>query len=253
MSTATPFPATTMTPGWMLDVLGAVASTNPLAGRLPPWHALRAETQTAGRGRTGRHWVSDEGGLWLSAVLPCPGPRSRWAILPLAAGYAVLTALTDFGVSDLRLRWPNDLMVGPRKLAGLLVERFTDTTAVVGLGLNIFNHPESADTSLTTPTARLADLVPGDYSIDDVAGHILHALARTHTQLVADGFGPIAAALNRTWSEPRLVAVTLNGDRAPFTGHFEGIDDEGRLRVATAHDGVRLYDATEVALLRELD
>ena len=241
------------TPGWMLDVLDDVPSTNPVAGRLPAWHAVRAETQTAGRGRTGRHWVSDAGGLWLSAVLPCPGSRSRWNILPLAAGYAVLTALTEFGVTDLRLRWPNDLMTGRRKLAGLLVERFTDTTAVVGLGLNIFNHPAAADPSLTTPTARLADLVPGDYTVDDVAGHVLRALTRTHTALLADGFGPIAAALNRTWSEPRLVAVTLNGDRPSFTGHFQGIDDAGRLRLVTDGDGVRLYDATEVSLLRELE
>jgi BirA family biotin operon repressor/biotin-[acetyl-CoA-carboxylase] ligase len=239
--------------GWLLDVVGAVPSTNPLAGRLPAWHAVRAETQTAGRGRTGRHWVSDTGGLWLSAVLPCPGPLARWTILPLAAGYAVLTALTELGVSDLRLRWPNDLMTGRRKLAGLLVERFTDTTAVVGLGLNIFNQPAAADPSLTTPTARLADLVPGDYTVDDIAGHMLRALARTHTALLADGFGPIAAALNRTWSEPRLVAVTLNGDRPPFTGHFQGIDDAGRLRLVTDCDGVRFYDATEVALLRELE
>ena len=253
MSTACPLTTTAPTPGWMLDVLDDVPSTNPVAGRLPAWHAVRAHTQSAGRGRTGRHWVSDAGGLWLSAVLPCPGPRSRWNILPLAAGHAVLTALTEFGVTDLRLRWPNDLMAGRGKLAGLLVERFTDTTAVIGLGLNIFNQPTAADPSLTTPTARLADLVPGNYSIDDIAGHILHALGRTHSNLLLYGFGHIAAALNRTWSEPRLVAVTLNGDRAPFTGHFLGIDDTGRLRLATGRDDIRLYDATEVALLRELD
>ncbi len=253
MPSAQPLPPTATTPGWMLDVLDEVASTNPLAGRLPAWHAVRACTQTAGRGRTGRHWVSDAGGLWLSAVLPCPGPRSRWTILPLAAGHAVLTALAELGVSGLRLRWPNDLMIGPRKLAGLLVERFTDDTAVVGLGLNIFNHPELADSTLSTPTARLADLAPGDYTVDDVAGHILRALSRTHATILADGFGPVADALNRTWSEPRLVAVTLNGGRAPFTGHFQGIDACGRLRLATDSAGVRLYDATEVALLRELD
>ena len=238
---------------WVLDVLDEVASTNPLAGRLPAWHALRARIQTEGRGRTGRHWVSNEGGLWLSAVLPCPGPRDRWAILPLAAGHAVITALAELGVSDLRLRWPNDIMTGSRKLAGILVERFADDTAVVGLGLNIFNRPESAEPSLSAQTARLADLVPGDYSIDEIAGRILRSLARIHASIVEHDFAPVAEELNRTWAEPRLVAVTLNGDRLPFTGHFQGIDAQGRLRLATASDGVRLYDATEVALLRELE
>ncbi len=244
---------TTRPPGWMLEVLDKVPSTNFLARDLPAWHALRARTQTAGCGRTGRHWVSDEGGLWLSAVLPCPGPRDRWAILPLAAGHAVITALADLGASGLRLRWPNDVMAGHRKLAGLLVERFTDDTAVVGLGLNIFNHPETAAPALDTPTARLADLAHGDYTIDTVAGHILNAFARTHAGLLADGFGPVAAALNRSWAEPRLVSITLNNGRPPFTCHFQGIDDHGRLLISTAGNGVCLYEATEVSLLREIE
>ena len=239
--------------GWMLDVVDEVASTNSLAGRLAPWHAVRANTQTDGRGRTGRHWVSDAGGLWLSAVVPCPEPRSRWKILPLAAGHAVISALTKFGVSGLRLRWPNDIMIGSRKLAGLLVERFADDTAVIGLGLNIFNHPEASDPALTAQTARLVDLVAGEYSIDDVARLILHALAQIHARILSDGFGPVADELNRAWLHRRLVAVTLNGSDLPYTGNFEGIDDQGRLKLALGCGGARLYEPTEVALLREIE
>lgn len=238
---------------WKLDVVDEVASTNVLARELGPWHAVRANTQTEGRGRTGRHWVSDAGGLWLSAVVPCPGPRSRWKILPLAAGYAVIGALEELGVTGLRLRWPNDIMVGSRKLAGLLIERFTEETAVVGLGLNIFNYPEVAEAALTAQTARLADLVPGDYTIDEIAGLILRSLAQTHASILAAGFGPVADALNRMWAKRRLVAVTLHGSRLPYTGHFEGIDDQGRLRLALGCGGARLYEPTEVALLRDLE
>lgn len=237
----------------MLEVVDEVASTNPIAGRLAPWHAVRANIQTDGRGRTGRHWVSDVGGLWISAVLPCPGPRSRWKILPLAAGHAVIGALAELGVTGLRLRWPNDIMIGSRKLAGLLVERFSDDTAVVGLGLNIFNYPEAAEPALAEQTTRLADLVPGDYTIDDVASLILRSLAQTHAGILADGFGPVADALNRSWSQRRLVAVTLNGSRLPYTGHFEGIDDQGRLRLALGCGGARFYEPTEVSLLREIE
>ncbi len=253
MPAALTFDRVATMPEWVLEVLGEVPSTNAVAARLPAWHAVRARVQTAGRGRTGRHWVSDEGGLWLSAVLPCPGPRSHWSTLPLAAGHAFLSALVELGVSDLRLRWPNDLMVGDRKLAGILVERFTDDTAVVGFGLNIFNRPSAADPSLATPTVRLSDLVPGKYTVDDVAGHMLRTLARTHLSMAAFGFGPIAAALNRRWSKPRSVVVTLNGEPAPLMGHFLGIDAFGRLRLTTGHDDIRLYDASEVALLRESD
>lgn len=261
IATELPYPAssTTAVPGsdftgWMLDVLPAVTSTNTLAARLPAWHAVRAETQTEGRGRTGRHWVSDRGGLWLSAVLPCPGPRETWAMLPLAAGWALIAALSELGVSGLRLRWPNDILAGPRKLAGLLVERHTADTAVVGIGLNVFNHPEQAEPALRDATTRLADLLPGDtLDIDQVAALVLRSLAHAHSLLLADDFPRIADELNEGWSEPRLVALTLAGrPAAPVIGLFVGIDAFGHLRLQDRSGKSRTYDATQVALLREL-
>jgi BirA family biotin operon repressor/biotin-[acetyl-CoA-carboxylase] ligase len=239
---------------WVVTVEAEVDSTNRLAARLPAWHAVRADVQSAGRGRTGKHWVSDPGGLWLSAVLPCPGPRERWATLPLAAGWALIAALNDLGVSDLRLRWPNDILVGRRKLAGLLVERHTADTAVVGIGLNVFNSPESADPALRDATTRLADLIaPFNLSLDEVATLVLDALARAHHRLATGGFAPIAADLNRTWQEPRLVELTLAGADASVIGAFHGIDACGHLRLRTPDGALTTYDATRVAHLRELE
>jgi BirA family transcriptional regulator, biotin operon repressor / biotin---[acetyl-CoA-carboxylase] ligase len=126
--------------GWTLHVVASADSTNRLARTFAPWHAIRADVQTGGYGRTGRTWISDAGGLWLSAVLPCPGPRERWEVLPLAVGHALISALTGLGAASLRLRWPNDILSGRRKLAGLLVERHDAHTAVVGIGINIFDR-----------------------------------------------------------------------------------------------------------------
>lgn len=261
MSTAIPFsPAlSAVSSGWLLEVVAETDSTNRLAARLPAWHAVRADVQTAGRGRTGRHWVSDAGGLWLSAVLPCPGPRAAWSLLPLAAGHAVATALADLGVSTLRLRWPNDLLHGRSKLAGLLVERHTADTAVVGIGLNVTNHPER-DTSLRTPSARLADLLPPGApvpSLDDLAGLVLRALARAHAALLAGDFPRIAAELNASWGPPRLVALDLAGAHgapaATVTGLFTGIDERGRLLLRAPNRALASYDPAQVALLRELE
>ncbi|WP_269799074.1 biotin--[acetyl-CoA-carboxylase] ligase [Geminisphaera colitermitum] len=161
---APPSPPSVTLDGWTLHTAATVPSTNPIAGKqFSAWHALRALTQTASYGRTGRSWTSDPGGLWLSANLPCPATtpaeRARWAILPLAAGWAVIDALTALGVTGLRLRWPNDIMTGSRKLAGLLVERFTPDTVTVGIGLNLTNSPEHAHPALAGTTARLADLL----------------------------------------------------------------------------------------------
>jgi BirA family biotin operon repressor/biotin-[acetyl-CoA-carboxylase] ligase len=238
---------------WTLRAVHEVASTNSACQNLPPWTALRADIQTGGRGRTGRHWVSDEGGLWLSAVLPCPGPREKWAILPLAIGWAVIAGLQEMGVAGLRLRWPNDLMIGRRKLAGLLVDRFNATDAVVGIGVNVFNQPETAEPGLAGATVRLAELASGSYTLDSVARVILRGIGRAHASIEAGEFHRIAAALNTHWAQPRLVAVTLTGREETFTGHFHGIDDTGRLRLRTDRHGIRCYDPAQIDLLRELE
>ena len=221
---------------------------------MSPWHAVRADIQTGGYGRTGRSWVSDTGGLWLSAVLPCPGPREPWSVLPLAAGWAVIEALRGLGVSGLRLRWPNDILAGDRKLAGLLVERHSPDTAVVGIGINVFNSPEAASPALQGTTTRLADLLPaGGHTLDDIAGLVLTALAQAHALLLDGQFPRIVDDLNQSWARSRLVALTLSGQPAACIGRFLGIDHQGRLLLGERDGAEHTYDATRVALLRELE
>ena len=239
--------------GWFVHTANEIGSTNSAAARLPAWHAVRARVQTDGRGRSNRAWTSDEGGLWLSAVLPCPGGRAKWSILPLAAGWAIIAALKELGARDLRLRWPNDIMVGHRKLAGLLVERFNASTAVVGLGLNVFNFPESAEPALKNTTARLADLVPGGYTLEDLTRLVLRSIGRAQAIIRDDRFRLIADELNLDWSEPRLVSVTLAARGDTFAALFHGVDEFGRVRLTTERFGRRTYDASQVALLRELE
>lgn len=239
--------------GWTLHIAREIGSTNSAAAKLPAWHAVRADLQTNGRGRTGRCWISDEGGLWLSAVVPCPGQRARWAILPLAAGWAIIGALRDLGAADLRLRWPNDIMHGRRKLAGLLVERYNADTAVIGVGLNVFNNPSANEPALEGVTTRLSDLIPGAYTLDDIARVVLRSIGRTHATIRDAGFGQIADELNLHWAEPRLVSLTLTHRADTFTGLFHGIDSSGRLRLTTERYGRCTYDASQVALLRELE
>lgn len=229
-----------------------MVSTNLVARTLTPWEAARADIQTGGYGRTGRRWVSDRGGLWLSAVLPTPGAAARWSILPLAAGWAVIEALDSLGVKDLRIRWPNDIMLGSRKLAGLLLERFSPDTAVIGLGLNVFNHPDAADPTLTGSVVSLAELLPSPGSLAEITSAMLTALRDVHQVLLHDGFARIAADLSARRMSTTLVELTLNGHHTPLRGRFRGIDENGRLRLTTA-DGVRgSFAAHQVALMREL-
>src|SRR5579859_3257989 len=96
---------------WTLQEYQAVSSTNLVAAALPAWTAVRADTQTAGRGRFQRTWISDQGGLWLSAVVPLNQDDLLRRALPLAAGLAICDALRHLGVHGFRLRWPNDVLV----------------------------------------------------------------------------------------------------------------------------------------------
>ena len=104
----------------------------------PEGLVLAAEEQTAGRGRLGRTWLSPpRAALTFSVLLrPAGVPPARRGWLPLLAGVATATAVRHVSGLDARLKWPNDLLLGPRKLAGILAEQSGDAV-IVGIGVNV--------------------------------------------------------------------------------------------------------------------
>jgi len=237
--------------GWTLHEFAEVTSTNALAAHLPAWSAVTATVQTAGRGRTGRQWVSDAGGLWLSAVLPTPGDPAGWSLLPLAAGWAVLDTVRALGVADARLRWPNDVLVGRRKLAGILVDRFSADQAVVGIGLNLTNQPGAVEEALLAEVTRLADLLPAAPDRAGVLVRLLAALTRQHHRLESGDHAGLCHDLNGAWIH-RHVHVTLAGGEGACNGHLEGIDACGSLLLRTAGGDLRVLPAHRVDCFREI-
>jgi BirA family biotin operon repressor/biotin-[acetyl-CoA-carboxylase] ligase len=238
--------------GWQLHEFATLPSTNPIAGALPVWHAVRADVQTGGRGRTGRAWISDTGGLWLSAVIPAPGPRKKWSILPLGAGWAVIEALRKIGISGLRLRWPNDILAGHRKLAGVLVEQYQPETAVIGVGLNIANHPDALEPSLAGHTIGVEELAGRSVSLDETTRLTLGAFRRLQNLVEQDRFNEIVTDINTRWGEARRVQLSLNTRPEPLAGTFRGVDSEGRLSFTDDSGTAHIFEASQVALLREL-
>lgn len=250
VSASNPITAAVPGAGWVLHELDEVDSTNRRAADIAPWSAVTARTQTAGRGRHDRRWVSDDGGLWLSAVVPTPGEFERWSLLPLAAGLAVCQALASFGLAGQRLRWPNDLMIGPAKLAGILVERFCPTTAIVGLGINYDNRPENTDATLIGTVARMTDLLPVAPARHVLRDAVLAALRQTHTLLATDRAAELVDQLSPYWRRiPVRVTLRPAGDQ--LEGRFVGVDPAGRLLLETAHAALRSLEPHEVELLRE--
>ena len=236
---------------WTIHEYESVSSTNLIGAGLAPWTAVRADTQTAGRGRFQRSWVSDRGGLWLSAVVPLTdGVITRRAV-PLAGGLAVCRALCGLGMSGMRLRWPNDVMVNDRKLAGLLIDQFVTGSAVVGIGLNVTNRPEKCDVTLANQTSRLADLLPEPPDLKTLARLILQQLKRALNDLAQNGAAALFQDVNQLWGAWRKVELDLNGILCQ--GIFNGVDSNGRLLLADELGKLTCFEAHEVRHLTEME
>jgi BirA family biotin operon repressor/biotin-[acetyl-CoA-carboxylase] ligase len=162
-----------------------------------------------------------------------------------------LTVIRNLGLPDARLRWPNDILIGRRKLAGILVDRFSAEAAVVGIGLNVANHPEKSDPALAGEVACLADLLPNPPPISALVVRLLAALTREHHRLESDDASGLCSELNGAWSH-RQVQVTLSGGRGAIAGRLDGINPSGALLVRDTAGQIRVLPAPQVELLREV-
>jgi BirA family transcriptional regulator, biotin operon repressor / biotin---[acetyl-CoA-carboxylase] ligase len=205
---------------------------------------LLARRQDAGRGRLDRQWVAPAGsGLTVSVLLRPPVPAARLGWLPLLTGLAAVEGVTEAAHVAARLKWPNDVLVGDRKLGGVLAEVRPSRTAgvpdavIVGLGLNATLREDQ----LPVPTATSLLLVGASTTdVDVVLRAFLAALAGRYRAWVeadgdADACGLRAAYTVRCATVGRAVRVELPG--GALTGEAVGIDAHGQLRVSDPSDG----------------
>lgn len=205
------------------------ARTRELAGRgAPHGTVVTAAEQSAGRGRQGRTWTAPPGRALLCSVLIRDPPR----LLPLATGVAVAETVG----SEARLKWPNDVLVDGRKVAGILVEaRLQERWAVVGIGLNVAVRDADFPVELRDRAGTLG--LPTD-AVEPTLEALLRTLARW---LTAESDAVLEAVRGR---DALLGREVHWGGR---TGIGAGIDGDGRLVVQTDASEVRL-DAGEVHL-----
>ena len=240
------------TPWTDVQVTASTGSTNAdvaaaARGGAPEGLVLAADEQTAGRGRLGRAWgTPPRAALAVSVLLrPAPVPPARWGWLPLLAGLAVLDAVHVTGV-DARLKWPNDVLVADRKLAGILAERIAGPdlagvdggsggAVVVGVGINVSLTPAE----LPVPTATSL-LIEGARRLDrdPLLRALLRALGRRYLSWRATGGnvgatrdggdGTREAYVRACSTLGRTVRVDLPGGTV-VTGRARDIDPDGRL------------------------
>jgi len=206
----------------------------------PHGSVFLADEQTAGRGRGDHDWISTAGeGLYVSVLLRPQISAARLPLLPLAAGLGAAEAIRAVSGLSVDLRWPNDLLIGPRKTGGILVEANPESTnllhAVVGIGINV--HQRAFPSGLATPATSL-DLEAGKIiSRQTLLVALLKSLEREASALAEESAAhEIPARVERasTWIRGRNVEV--HGPQA-CTGITAGLDEHGFLRVATA-DGL---------------
>ncbi|HMT49008.1 biotin--[acetyl-CoA-carboxylase] ligase [Dietzia sp. UBA5065] len=252
-----------------LEVVEEIGSTNAEMIRLaglgaPDRSVLLAEYQAAGRGRLGRSWVAPPRTQVAVSVLLRPGAVSPtlFGWLPLVTGLAVRDGLAAAGGVDVTLKWPNDVLVDGRKLAGILAEMTTVPgggdfdirlpALVVGMGINVGLTREQ----LPVPHATSLALAGGTTDRDAVARAVLEALARRHAQWRACDRGSGSSISDELMAEYSAACSTLGADvRVELpgaqvrTGRADRVDRDGRLVVVT-QDGEFTVAAGDVTHIR---
>lgn len=221
--------------GWRMLVYDQLPSTADLlrqhaeAGE-PERLAILARRQTAGRGTQGRAWQSPAGNLFLSVLLrPAVPVREvpQWALLAAVALHAALAPQA----AGLTLKWPNDLLLGGAKCAGILSEAALGADGrlewlAFGFGVNLAFAPE-------VPGRATAALPPPALVPEAAAAALMVSLDHWSTIRQAGGFGPIREAwLQR--GPPVGTPLTVTTPSGPLAGRFEGLDDTGALLLRTA-------------------
>ena len=216
---------------WRITHVRETASTNILARAGRAGDVFTADFQSSGRGRLDHKWISPPGqNLMMSVVVDVAGVEPQEAAtLPLAVGLALVEALSPF-IGGLRIKWPNDILVNGRKLAGILCERNVDA-AIVGIGVNVRQTvfaPEIADRA--TSLALLgADLTPVD-----VRDATLASLGRTVNEWRRGGFVSLWPRIDAIdCLKGCVVSVRQTDDAKPSViGFSDGIARDGSLIVA---------------------
>lgn len=208
---------------------------------------LRADRQTQGRGRQGRAWQSPSGNLFASTLVRLraedPSPATLAFIASLALHDAVSGFLPAAHRDDLSLKWPNDLLLGGAKLSGILLERESDAV-VIGIGVNLAHHPEDLDRPATSLATRTTPPSP-DIFLRELAERFARRLAEWRD----DGFSGIREAwLERAHaSGAGLTVHDPSGEK--LEGRFDGLTDDGALRLRLADGSVRVMHAGDVFLI----
>lgn len=241
---------------WAIVEYGEVGSTQQVARELaaagaPEGTTVVARSQTSGVGRLGRRWVSPDGGLYMSFVLR-PGAIPRPEAVTLVSAVAVAEGIERSTGLSPSIRWPNDILLGGRKVAGIIAEAHSLghelLQAIVGVGVDC-NMPASEMRPLEGEATTLQMELGRQADISDIRRSILDSFSSLYDRWKA------GHDLQREWSERvstlgRRVLVKLKTEENPFSCEARGLEGDGSLSVSYA-GGQRIISPEDLEWLRE--
>jgi BirA family biotin operon repressor/biotin-[acetyl-CoA-carboxylase] ligase len=213
-----------------------------------------AERQESARGRLGREYFTPPGGLWFSLLLRPERAPEEVILLSLVAAIAVHAAVEE--VTGLRptIRWPNDLLLDGRKIAGILVELASEQDVlryvILGVGINVNLRQEDFPEELRPIAASIREVIGRDAPRVALLQRLLERLEALYDRYLAEGPKPV---LDAWLALPNILGqrVTVYAPRETWSGVATGLDEEGALLVRTEDGSVRRVVAGDVRLFTE--
>ena len=237
-------------------VLNRLSSTNDVAWELAGNGAadglvVLAEEQTRGRGRMGRSWFSPRGGLWMSIVLMPDKPAGQATALTMAASVAVAKAVRAYPGCDASIRWPNDILIGGRKVAGVMVEtgssRSLHGTFILGIGVdvNCREFPREIEPLATALAAHAG----GEIRRANLARRIISYLDELYAQIIRGEH----AAIGEEWlalSSTVGQRITIMRNGRTYKGEVVDMDPVEGLMVRLDTGFVRAFRGEHVTVVK---
>ncbi|WNO55139.1 biotin--[acetyl-CoA-carboxylase] ligase [Stakelama saccharophila] len=204
---------------------------------------LRAERQTAGRGRQGRQWASPAGNCYASTLIRLRPSDPPAATLALTAAIALHEAVAVYCDSPIRLKWPNDLLLDGAKLSGILLERAGDAV-VIGFGVNLAHHPQGLERAATSLAEHGMSIDPAMF-VETLAESVARWLSRWR----GEGIAPIRSRWLACAHPPGTALTARTSDGASVDGLFDGLDGDGALILRLASGERHVIHAGDVFLI----
>lgn len=235
-----------------LQVFDAIDSTNAEAIRRmqsgqEASQLIVARSQTAGRGRRGRQWLSPlDGGIYLSLTRAFDQPIMQLQGLSLVTALAVLDTLLSLKLEGVQVKWPNDLLVGGRKLAGILLETCNNATQniiVFGIGINLA-LPQEVQAGLDRPATDLSRELGRAVNTTELLVELVNNWRQKLALYNSDGFQPFVDQWNQ-FDRYREAAIDIINGKTRTSGIGRGVDASGALLLETA-TGMKTINGGEV-------